>query len=93
MLPWNEKPLDNEIETWRIGISERLTESWNEKPLDNEIETQLSGVVSAIEFNPEMKSHSITRLKHVSLCIVNAGAQAWNEKPLDNEIETCGSTG
>ena len=62
--------------------------AWNEKPLDNEIETEIVKKY-VCEFNPEMKSHSITRLK-----LDMDGARrvfqylTWNEKPLDNEIET-----
>ena len=38
--PWNEKPLDNEIETLSgDGLALIRLLAWNEKPLDNEIET------------------------------------------------------
>ena len=90
ILSWNEKHLDYEIETHcLVNVQLLVHVAWNEKHLDYEIETKNRQAPSFAEDRQlEMKSISITRLKHVKHHVYSQTYVSWNEKHLDYEIET-----
>ena len=77
---WNEKHLDYEIETQVVSLKLKDTSttfgsSWNEKHLDYEIETLfviLTNMDKIASLSLEMKSISITRLKHILVKCLSA---------------------
>ena len=75
---------------WNVNLSHATKGCWlpwNEKPLDDEIETYINTSKSAAAAL-EMKSLSMTRLKHLIVFRNHQDCITWNEKPLDDEIET-----
>ena len=88
VLPWNQKNLDYEIETWSDCNADTKYSTWNQKNLDYEIETIAKRNISRGWKTLEIKRTSITRLKQFSVTTCTCWRHTWNQKNLDYEIET-----